>query len=264
MSSHQRNRKIAVRERLTKMSTNPNRVYVVHYSGEDFKKPDTGGSPRIASIAVRNFDSGETKSFSIHMFAELEHVSSRDIASRYNDLEKRMLESFYEYVREHKDADWVHWNMRDINYGFVALEHRLSVLGGKPIEIEEQSKFDLSRALVTLYGESYAQHHRMPSLMALNDMTTNDFLSGQQEAEAFREGRYVALHRSTLRKVHTFCYFLEGAIDRTLKTDARWRDKYDLHLVSSAVKDHWIGVILGLVATVITILLAVLNLIPWL
>ena len=39
----------------------------------------------------------------------------------YNDIDKKMLESFYEYVREHRDADWVHWNMRDINYGFVAL-----------------------------------------------------------------------------------------------------------------------------------------------
>ena len=253
-----------MRKRLTKMSTNPDRVYVVHYSSEGFTNPDIGGSPRTASIAVRNFGSGETKSFSIHMLAELEDVSSGDIASRYNDLEKKMLEAFYEYVDKRKDVDWVHWNMRDINYGFVALEHRLSVLGGKPKEIEEQGKFDLSRALVTLYGESYAQHHRMPSLMALNDMTTIDFLSGPQEVEAFREGKYVTLHRSTLRKVHTFCHFLDGAIGRTLKTEARWRDKYDLHVVGSAVKDHWITTTVTLVAAVIAILFGVLDLIPWL
>ena len=259
MSSYRRSMKVAVREQLAKMSSNPDHVYVVHYSSEGFANPETGGSPRVTSIAVRNYSSGQTRSFSIHKFAELRHVPLNDIMSKYDELEKEMLESFYEYVRERKDASWVHWNMRDMNYGFAALEHRLSVLGGSPIEIEDQRKFDLSRALVTLYGRGYTRHPRIESLMAENRMTTKDFLSGEQEAAAFQKGEYIALHQSTLRKVDTFCSFLDGAIGRTLKTGSRWYERWDLYVVGDSIKNHWIVTIVSLVAAGLTVLFFALD-----
>ena len=182
------------------------------------------------------------------MAAERAHIDRGDIADGYDDIEKTILEGFYEYVGERKDAEWVHWSMRDVNYGFPALEHRMKVLRGDPVEISEQKKFDLSRALVTLYGRGYAAHPRMKSLMSMNDMTFKDFLDGEHEAAAFGEGRYMALHQSTLRKVDTFCNFLEGAIDGTLRTKSRWRDRHDLDDVMSAVKrKRYVG-LLGLLA----------------
>ena len=243
-----------MKARLKKISSNPENVYVIHYSSESFYSSETGQSPRVTSIAVRNFSSGQTMSFSIHKFAELEHVPLDKIKDNYDELERRMLEGFYKYVRERGNVDWVHWNMRDINYGFAALEHRLSVLGGEPVKIDEQRKFDLSRALVTLYGRGYSKHPRMESLMVANSMTTKDFLSGEKEAAAFKEGQYIALHQSTLRKVDTFCNFMDGAIDGTLKTRATWRERHDLHDLANAVKDHWLIVTLGFTAAIITIM----------
>jgi hypothetical protein len=32
---------------------------------------------------------------------------------------------------------YVHWNMRDVNYGFQAIEHRFRVLGGEPYIVED-------------------------------------------------------------------------------------------------------------------------------
>ena len=32
-----------------------------------------------------------------------------------------MLARFFEFVRRHSHYYWLHWNMRDINYGFAAL-----------------------------------------------------------------------------------------------------------------------------------------------
>lgn len=249
MPSHRRRQRAAVKARLEKMSSNSEYVYVVHYSSESFRSSDTGQSPRVTSIAVRNFSSGQTASFSIHKFAELANIPLNDVGSQYDQLEKRMLEEFYQHVRGRKDADWVHWNMRDINYGFAALEHRLAILGGTPESIEEQRKFDLSRALVTLYGRCYCEHPRIKSLMNLNSMTTMDFLTGKEEAEAFKEG----LHQSTLRKVNTFCIFLESAIDGKLKTQARWHERHDLYDLAGWVKDHPLWILVGVVAAAITI-----------
>ena len=90
--------------------------------------------------------------------------------------------------------------------------------------------------------------------MVANSMTTKDFLSGEKEAAAFKEGQYIALHQSTLRKVDTFCNFMDGAIDGTLKTRATWRERHDLHDLANAVKDHWLIVTLGFTAAIITIM----------
>lgn len=68
-----------------------------------------------------------------------------------------MLGDFYKFVKTHLSYNWIHWNMRDINYGFQAIDHRFSVLGGKPISIPDSQKFDLARKLVDIYAD-YADH----------------------------------------------------------------------------------------------------------
>jgi hypothetical protein len=63
-----------------------------------------------------------------------------------------MFKEFFRFVKVHKSFNWVHWNMRDLNYGFEAIENRYKVLGGKPIIIEDDKKFDLARLLIDIYG----------------------------------------------------------------------------------------------------------------
>lgn len=48
----------------------PEHTVVIHYSCESFYERDNPRSPRVTSIALRNLDSGQTKSFSIHLVAE--------------------------------------------------------------------------------------------------------------------------------------------------------------------------------------------------
>ena len=63
---------------------------------------------------------------------------------------------------------YFHWNMRDINYGFAALEHRFKVLGGQPFVLDDHRKFDVARFLIDIYGSSYAPHPRLERLLAIN------------------------------------------------------------------------------------------------
>jgi hypothetical protein len=123
-------------------------VLIIHYSCESFYDSPDGRTPRVTSIAVRNLDSGQTHSFSIHKVAEQIGVLPINITSKYDDLERGMLEEYFEYVKTHDGFKWVHWNMRDINYGFAAIEHRFRVLGGKPHMLDDSRKYDLSRLLV--------------------------------------------------------------------------------------------------------------------
>jgi hypothetical protein len=102
----------------------PSRILLIHYSCESFYDRAAGRSPRITSLAVRNFSRRQTTSFSIHQVAERHGVAPVDIPSKYDTLERQMLGEFYEYVTSHEGYRWVHWNMRDVNYGFAANEHR--------------------------------------------------------------------------------------------------------------------------------------------
>jgi hypothetical protein len=112
--------------------------------------------------------------------------------------------------------------MRDINYGFPALEHRHRVLKGAPVVIEDDKKVDLSRILIDIYGTGYIGHPRLETLLARNSMKPRDFLTGPQEAEAFEKRNFVGLHQSTLRKVDVIANLADRAQTRQLKTNTTW------------------------------------------
>jgi hypothetical protein len=240
------------RKRLEELLESQDTTIAIHYSCESFYDRTDGSSPRITSIAVRNLDNAQTTSFSIHQMAEIQHIPFVDIDKRYDVLEKAMLDQFYRYVEGHKEHTWLHWNMRDINYGFPAIAHRYRVLGGSPIDIHESNLCDLARLFVDLFGPRYAKHPRLESIMTQNDITNRDILTGQQEADAFKQKEYVKLHQSTLRKVDTFDSLVERLANRTIKTYAGWKD---IHggvpgVVGEFLRDHWVVSLFTFIATV--------------
>jgi hypothetical protein len=215
---------------------------VVHYSCESFYDKTDGKTPRVTSLAVRNLASAQTDSFSIHQIAEECHVPFDQIAEHYDDLERQMIDRFFEFTRTRQHCNWIHWNMRDVNYGFAAIEHRLRVLGGTPIQISEDRKFDLSRALVDLYGVGYIGHPRLEKLLEKNKITAKDFLTGEQEGDAFKNKEFLRLHQSTLRKVDCLANVFERVLNGSLKTNATWKDRHGFSLAAIAewAKEHWI------------------------
>jgi hypothetical protein len=255
-------RRKKARREVEELSKKESHVLIVHYSCESFYDRENGQTPRITSIAARNFSSGQTASFSIHKVAELSGCPPAEIEARYDDLEKKMLGEFFEYLEAHLSYDWVHWNMRDINYGFPAIEHRFKVLKGKPkVSLDESRKHDLSRIIVALYGPGYIAHPRMKKLMEKNGIKALDFLDGAGEAAAFENKEFVKLHQSTLRKVDVISNIFGRVIDGTLKTDANWRDQYGIHpvvLIELAVK-HWIFSLICLAVGIIPLVLPVLQ-----
>ena len=68
---------------------------VIHYSCESFYDITDGRTPRITSIAVYNFESAQTDSFSLHKIAERKHINLSEIEDKYDQLEKQMLTEFF-------------------------------------------------------------------------------------------------------------------------------------------------------------------------
>lgn len=236
---------------LTELDTlgeHSSKVLLIHYSCESFYDIKNGKSARITSIAIRYFETGQSESFSIHKTAEKEKKLDK-IEGYYDELEKIMLADFFNFVKKHENYKWVHWNMRDSGYGFQAINHRFAVLGGKHKDIPDENKYDLADKLKTIYGSNYIGHPRFEKLIEKNSISKKDFLNGQEEADAFENKEYIKLHYSTLRKVNMMHSVFEKILDRNLKTDSSWKERFGItpQGIYEAVRENWLFNIILLV-----------------
>ena len=245
------------RSTLDEIFSNASNVWVIHYSCESFYDRPEGRSPRVTSIALRKLDSAQTISFSIHKVAETRKVPFLDINKRYDCLEREMLQDFYGHLKNYQQMQYLHWNMRDSNYGFQAIEHRFRVLTGNSHEsyvVEDKNKVDLARLFIDIYGVRYTGHPRLETLLEKNDISRRDFLTGAEEAKAFEDKRFAALHQSTLRKVDVIANVAGRAHDRTLKTNTTWWEMHGggVTQVYNWITDHPKWGMVGAGLTIIT------------
>ncbi|MYZ49902.1 hypothetical protein [Propylenella binzhouense] len=199
----------------------PGRYYIIHYSSETLFDPDAekAPSPRITSIVVRHYQSGQTLSFATHTAAETLGIALDQIEARFDEVEKEMLTQFYKFVRDRRERLWVHWNMRAITFGFEHLEHRYRVLThDEPPSIPVEVRLNLNDILKARYGQDYAPDPRMSSLMNLNGGLVQGFMAGKDESEAFKAKDYIRMHASTIAKVTFFAHVISLALKGKLKT----------------------------------------------
>jgi hypothetical protein len=227
---------------LEKLNNNASHLFIIHYSCESFYDIEEGRTPRITSIAVRSMNNFQTQSFSIHKVAEKKGITISEIDNHYDVLEKEMLLEYFEFVKQYRHYEWLHWNMRDINYGFEAIEHRFKVLKGSPESIEAIRKHDMARLIMDIYGVNYIAHPRMEKLIDKNDISKRGFLNGAEEAEAFKNKDFVKLHQSTLRKVEVLDTIFDRILNHSLKTDGTLFDIYGLSPqgIFNLIKNNWL------------------------
>lgn len=201
---------------LKEIDVNKKDYLIIHYSCESFYDKTDGYSPRITSIAIRNFATFQTELFAIHKIAEIKKIPFNEITNHYDDLEKEMLKRYFKFVDRNKSKKWLHWNMRDSNYGFKAISHRAEVLGVKSEDIDDDKKIDIASLFIQRYGKGYAKNPRIENLLKINHISPKDFLPGKDEAAAFENQEYIKLGMSTASKVDVFSNFLNLAIDNKL------------------------------------------------
>ena len=252
------NRQKEAKEKIKDIFKNKNNVFIIHYSCESFYNIENGRTTRITSIVVKYLDSCNDVSFSIHKIAEIEDIS--DISEHYDAIEKKMLDEFYDFIKKHENYYWVHWNMKNINYGFEAIAHRYRVLGGIPVHINNEKKINLAQLLYDIYGSKYIDKPRLYNIIALNNINEMDLLNGEEEANAFAMQDFVNLHRSTLKKVDAIYNLLDLTYLNKLKTKASFLDKNGgiLMIIPHLIQEN------PFISTFITLSGWILAIISWL
>jgi hypothetical protein len=238
---------------------NPENFFIVHYSCQNLNDDNATLSPRITSIAINHYSSGQSVSFSTHSISEEMHIPRDDVLQRFDEVELELLTKFYKFIRDRRDKFWVHWNMRNLTYGFEHLEHRYRVLGGNDAYvIDVERRLNLNDLIADRYGSDYAKHTKMMTLMELNGGKHRDFLNGKEEVEAFENKEYMRMHTSTLLKVGFFSSTMGKFISGKLNTASRgFGVKLDKLFDTRAAK----GV--GLIGTIITLIVGFWQLYLW-
>jgi hypothetical protein len=191
----------------------PDTFLVIHYSSQGLYDEGIDGlSPRITSIVVRHYSTRQTLSFTIHAVAEDLGIPKEEVEHRYDEVEREVLKQFYAFSRNNVGKTWVHWQMKNLVFGFEHLEHRYRMLSREePHRIPIEARVNIVDILRERYGEDFAPDPRMKNLMLLNGPIDRRFLSGEDEAAAFKNQEFIRMNTSTISKVEFFWWVIEQA-----------------------------------------------------
>jgi hypothetical protein len=239
----------------------PDRFYIIHYSSQSLFDAETDSlSPRITSVVVMHFASRQTVSFALHAVAETLQIPKNEVINRYDEIERELLKRFYEFARDRREKYWIHWNMRNLTFGFEHLEHRYRVLTkSEPPSIPVEVRLNLNDILKQRYGSDYAPDPRMLNLMKLNGEVVQAFLSGAEEAEAFRQQDYIRMNASTIAKVAFFHHVIRAALSGKLKTASK-----GLIVRIDRLLESRLSRVIALFAALSGVLTTIVAAIPWL
>lgn len=244
---------------IREIKKNPENFYIIHYSCQSLYDDNEALSPRITSIAISHYATEQAVSFSTHSIAEELHIPRENVRDRFDEVERKLLQDFYTFVRDRRDKYWTHWNMRNLTYGFEHLEHRYRVLGGNdaPV-IPVERRLNLNDLLSDRYGSDYAKHPKMKSLMELNGGIHRHFLDGAEEVQAFQSNEFIRMHNSTLSKVGFLHSTIRKLVTGKLRTASRgFGVALDRLFESRHAKS------IGLFATIITIGVGIWQIYLW-
>jgi hypothetical protein len=216
-------RRAAARDELGRAMTSRRHALVVHYACESFEKPGR----RVTAIAARNLGTGATTSFELENELRCAGTDPAQACDAELDRhERKMLDSFYAFVRQHPDHYWLHWNMRDTTFGFPALLNRQKALGGRAAPIAEHYRIDLASRIVDLYGDNYADpKRRLVDLAAHNGLALTHIIDGKVQAERLDSRDFASVTRSMLNRLDILYAVAIKANEGTLKTRAPWHDR---------------------------------------
>lgn len=222
----------AAKETLKKYMTNKKDYAFIHYACQSFYEAQQDISPRIAAICVMYANSKQVHLFSLASLAERKNVDLTCCDEKELDvLEKELIQDFYTFMKGQKNIRfWLHWNMRDQNYGFEAIAQRYCRLAQRkkaPIQMDNDKLINMSSLLHQRYGENFADHPRLISLLNVNNIHPKNLLDGAQEAEAFKGKAYLVIDRSVQAKVQSFAEVMDRAGNQELITKGKiLRDIY--------------------------------------
>jgi hypothetical protein len=177
----------------------------------------TDQTPPVSAIVVEHPWTGRQTTFAAFTIAESSGIHPAEFLTRLPDLERELLQRFFEFAAERPQAVWAHWGMRGAMFGFDALTIRARVLGLEPVEIPPDRRFDLSSYLKLRYGDGYAPHPRLWNVIRSNLGAVPYLLDETAAAAAWHRAEFAALVRSLGVKVASIANLLDRTRRGTFK-----------------------------------------------
>ncbi|MGH9422373.1 MAG: hypothetical protein ACRD3J_20520, partial [Thermoanaerobaculia bacterium] len=180
-------------------------LWTVHYACAGFKHADSGPLP-VSAVCFREVSSLAEATFSL--------------TDRREQGEEYVLRSFYEFIGDHSDVHFLHWNMNRSDYGFGPLENRYIFLLGSeaPTRIADARQHDLDDLIGHVHGRTFATHPKLHSLGALNGFLFRAHLTGAEEARLFDQAKHGDIKRSCEEKVRLIAFLAERFLRGSLVT----------------------------------------------
>lgn len=241
----------------------------IHYARQNCFEDAYEKGPRVISIVTMNAESGQTMVFSLRKISDAYGCNFFEInESEKDEIEKEMLQSFFEYVNRNTQKKWLHWNMKNNNFGFAAIEERFKNLGGQPIHFEENLLINISLLLKKKYGTYFAKDAfwngkimgKMYDIFCLNGISDTNILNGEQEIKEYILKNITSIEQSVLGKIKAFQAIVEKASDNDLKTRGKIRkDVYGIsiggifqYIQDNAVLAWCFSIIGGIIGGIVT------------
>ena len=260
----------AVKERrlaasnLKKLTEDPNKVLFIHYSQSNtFDDDDYGNiSPIITSIVIKSLDGQIDQQFAIHFEADKADIPIDEIQYSYRDLELRILKAFNDFVRRHREYNWIHWDMKNIHFGFEAIKHRYEKVFGDLKDYNEipiNNKKNLSDIIEGMYGEGFVNGpDTLKSLLKCNsgNIDNNTYLSSNVESTEFERKNFTNVIKSVDLKVDFMKKVTNKLIQRKLVVSNKNRYAVFVDTVNHPLFTFigWVATIAGLIITVIALM----------
>lgn len=211
-------------ESLKKITREENKVLCIHYSYSNTYDDEYGDiSPLITSIVIQSLDEQMNREFAIHLEADKAGITKDQIQDSYRDLELRVLEKYNDFVKRYKNYYWIHWNMKDMTFGFEAIKHRHEKLFeslNEYCEIPVNNRRNLSNIIERMYGENFTEgSDTLKSLMLANskNLESNKYLSLNEESIEFENKNFLTVMNSVNLKVMFIRVALNKLINKKLK-----------------------------------------------
>ncbi|SMD37662.1 hypothetical protein SAMN04488029_3398 [Reichenbachiella faecimaris] len=256
-----KDRKIALKN-LGKLVEDPSKVLCVHYSQSQTYDDDYGNiSPIITSIVIKSLDDKIDKQFAIHFEADKAGIPKDQIQDSYRELELRILKSFNDFVKRHDHCIWVHWDMKNIHFGFEAIKHRYEKLFeglNDYHEIPSHSKHSLYIILEGMYGEGFVNGpDQFKELMTSNNSGVEQpvYLAKEIESSEFESKNFKSVIDSVDCKVEFLKKAVKKLINRKLTIQNKNRYAMFLDVISHPVFNliGWVATLGGLILALYSI-----------
>lgn len=242
----------------------------IHYARQNCFVDAYEKGPRVIAIVVLNAKTEQMRVFSLKKSADKHNCDFFQSTNDMRDIiEKEMLQAFYDYVAENPRKKWLHWNMKNNNFGFSAIRERFENLNGNPGHFEEEDLINISVLLRKKYGTNFAQDcvwngqlmGKMYDIFTLNEINNLNILNGEQESKEYILENITPIEQSIIEKVKAFRMTMEKVADNSLKTRGNvLKDVYGISIrgIAQYIHDN------ALLAMISSLLGAIIvNIICW-